>query len=148
QPPGQPNGGNIGDTQGGAVRHTGKLILGGPVQLRDPGAVGVAPERGNAGDVLPPPGVHNGATMGTPGNDRRLRGVGLHGSEGMPQVVAVPAFERFRFSVHVAGSALVAAAVSSADWVKPPIQVSGRPLSGPEEGPSRLRVDGPPVSDL
>ena len=73
--------------------HALQLVADRRVQFRHPVAMDVAPQRGNAVEVLAAIDVHQEAAVGALDDQGPFRGVGLHGGEGMPQVLVVPLFE-------------------------------------------------------
>src|SRR5262249_53537778 len=100
QPAGQEDGGNVGQAQQGGVGDPVELGAEGLVQLGDAVAVDVAPEGGDAVEVLVAVEVDEEAAGGLCDDEGPLGGVVLHGGEGVPDVGLVPLFELLAGGLH------------------------------------------------
>lgn len=82
------------------MRHEIQLITNGLIERRHRVTMDIAPHAGDAVDILPAIQVHQEAVMGPLDDQGRLRGIDLHGREGMPDVVPIPLFQLFPRGMH------------------------------------------------
>ncbi len=77
-----------------------KLVADGEIELGNPMPVNVAPQRRDAIEVFSAVQVDQETASRFGDDQRSFGGIGLHGREGMPYVVAVPLFELFTVRWH------------------------------------------------
>src|SRR5437899_9116715 len=100
QSPSQPNRWHIGQTQDRAVGYLVQLISDRLIELRNPMAVNVAPQRRNPIDVFPAVKIDQHAPPGALNDNGPLPRIGLHRRKRVPHVIPIPLFELFARSRH------------------------------------------------
>src|SRR5438034_8395376 len=95
QSPSQPNRWHIGQTQERAVGYLVQLISDRLIELRNPMAVNVAPQRRNPVDVFPAVKIDQHAPLSALDDNGQLPRIVLHRSKRMPDVLPIPLFELF-----------------------------------------------------
>src|SRR5260370_39996338 len=91
----QPNRWYSGQTQERAVGYLVQLISDRLIELGNPMAVNVAPQRGNPIDVFPAVKIDQHAPLGALNDNGPLPRIGLHRRKRMPDVIPIPLFELF-----------------------------------------------------